>query len=348
MVRARPFGDKRAVPRVPREAVSRTLSPVKRVLMVPSDPADPAAFKAARTMCRRWADFAFAARFLDRSRRDAGSAVVAFFGMIAEAIGKEAAELEGARGLRHHPAVVSPAASRCSGGGGEAIVEALRQRLNQIYAGGLELPSPASRSPQQHAMHALARTVQRFDVGPEHFLRFAEERVRDATVTRYPTWSRLEQHCRATGGSIARALGEVLGLQHSDGSRMIERLGVALRLVQVLRDVNADRERDRICLPLEDLARCRYSERDLLAGVVNERLEDLRAFEAERARELINEGCAALPWIAGDKSRLFVATLVALAEATLRRPPSRPQLTTAMRLRQLPAAWKLVRERGRP
>jgi phytoene/squalene synthetase len=316
---------------------------VRRATTVQSDPADLAGFQAARRMCRGWEDFAFAARFLDRTKRDGICAVAAFFGMIADAIGKDATELSGAHGLRQHPAVVSPAAGCCGSGESDALLATFRDRLDQIFDGRLELPSPASRSPQQHALHAFALTVARFDVRREHFLRFAEERVRDAAVSRYPTWTKLEHHCRATGARVAAAFGEVLGVQHSDALTALERLGVGLRLVQILRDIDADRARGRVYVPLEELARCRYSERELLAGAVNDRLDELWKFEGERVRSILNEGSEAIPWIAGDKSRLFASTLVALADATLRRPPTRGRLTTGMRLRQLPAAWRLAR-----
>jgi phytoene/squalene synthetase len=309
-----------------------------------ADPADVLGFKAARQMCRPWEDFTFAARLLDRRRRDGVSAVVAFFGMIAGAVGRESAELSGARGLRQHPAVVSPAAACCGNGEGEALLSAFRARLDQIFDGGLQLPSPTSRSPQQHALHALAQTASRFGIRREHFMRFAEERVRDAGIVRYPTWNKLERHCRATGGSIAVAVGEVMGMQHSDAAGAIETLGAGLRLVQIMRDIDADRARDRVYLPLEDLARCRYSEKDLLAGVLNDRLDALWKFEGDRVRSLLDRGSEAIPWIAGDKSRLFAATVVALARATLDRPPTRPRLTTAIRLRQLPTAWRIARD----
>jgi phytoene/squalene synthetase len=314
-----------------------------RDTIIQTDPADAAAFKAAREMCRAWEDFTFAARFLDPAKRNAACAVVAFFGMIAEAIGANREDLTGAKGLRQHPAVVSPAGACCSSEESEALLETFRARLDQIFDSGLELPSPGSRSPQQHALHALARTAERFELRREHFLRFAEERARDATIARYPTWNKLEQHCRATGGSIAAAVGEVLGLQHSDAARGIERLGVGLRLVQLLRNVEADRQQDRIYVPLEDMARCRYSERDLLADVVNDQLDALWKHEADRAESTLAEGMAAIPWIAGERSRVFASVLVVLARATLKRPPTRPHLTTAMRLRQLPAAWRLAR-----
>ncbi len=297
-------------------------------------------------MTRAWDDFSFAARFLDRAKRDGVCAVVAFFDMVAGAIGGDAADLSGTHGLRQHPAVVSPAAACCSSGDAEALLATFRRRVDQIFDGGLELPSPASRSPQHHALHAFALTVARYDVRREHFIRFAEERARDAAISRYPTWSKLQQHCRAAGGSVAGAVAEVLGLQHSEAPRAVEQLGAGLRLVHVLRSVAADREGGKIYLPLEDLARCRYSERDLFAGAVNGRLDALWKLEGDRARSMLTESAEAIRWIAGEESRLFAATLVSLGEATLLRPPTRPALTTAMRLRQLPSAWRLARRAG--
>ena len=41
---------------------------------------------------------------------------------------------------------------------------------------------------------------------------------------------------------------------------------------------------------MEDLARCRYSERELLAGVTNDRLDDLWRFEGDRAQNGADEG----------------------------------------------------------
>jgi phytoene synthase len=143
------------------------------------------------------------------------------------------------------------------------------------------------------------------------------------------------------------AVGEVLGLQHSDAPQFLEQLGAGLRLVHVMRNVDADRARGKIYIPLEDLARARYSERDLLAGAVNDRLHGLWSLEGERARLLLEEGSRAMSWIASDKSRLFVAVMIALADASLRRRPTRPNLTTAMRLRELPSAWRRLRRATR-
>ena len=51
-------------------------------------------------------------------------------------------------------------------------------------------------------------------------------------------------------------------------------------------------------LPLEDLARFGYTERDLASGVVDERLVDLMRFEIDRARklyEIADEGMGYIP-----------------------------------------------------
>ena len=78
-------------------------------------------------------------------------------------------------------------------------------------------------------------------------------------------------------------------------------LGLALQLTNILRDIAQDARRDRIYLPLEDLERFGVSEAELLAGVDDPRasrspgLQELLAFEAERARSHYAVAARALP-----------------------------------------------------
>jgi phytoene synthase len=124
-----------------------------------------------------------------------------------------------------------------------------------------------------------------------------------------------------------------------------------MRLMTILRDLKADRDRGRVYLPLEDLARFRYGERDLAAGVVNDRFRELMRFQIARARSLYHEGADGLCWLADDGSRLAASALAAtysgILDAIERQGydvfARRPELTTAHKLRRLPLAWGLSR-----
>jgi len=114
--------------------------------------ADGVAFHVVRDVCRRHTkDFFFASAFLPRHKRDAVHTVYAFCRMIEEAIIADDAAVEGAAGLRHHPAVVSPTSfepgTGCGSGSSlQARLGMLRDRLDEIYDGRLELPRPEARS----------------------------------------------------------------------------------------------------------------------------------------------------------------------------------------------------------
>jgi len=84
-----------------------------------------------------------------------------------------------------------------------------------------------------------------------------------------------------------------------DGIRMDlqfhPKLGIALQLTNILRDIGEDLQRGRIYLPLEDLKRFHLTTRDIQNQVYDERFISLMQFEIQRARDLYAE---AVPGIA--------------------------------------------------
>jgi phytoene synthase len=330
-----------------------------------NDPADALAFRAVREACRRHGkDFYFASAFLPRAKRHAAHAVYAFCRMVREAIdvpGEEAGA--GAWEMRHRPlgavqhAPVAtgglPGGSCCSAHPIDERVALFRERLDEIYEGRLELPSPGSRSEAQHALHAFAQAVNRYQVPREHFLDLAEGCRRDHTVSRYATWSSLERQCHAVSSSVALAVSCVFGLTNSGAAEHVLKMGAAIRLTRILCELKADYERGKLYLPLEDLAAYRYGERDVAAGVVNDNFRELMRFEIARARRFFHESAEGLCWVAGDGSRLAAAAVAALSSGVLDSIERHgydiysrhAELTPGQKLRRLPLAWRLARRR---
>jgi phytoene synthase len=179
----------------------------------------------------------------------------------------------------------------------------------------------------------------------------------DLTVRRYATWKSLERYCYHAAGVVGLAMGCVFGLRHSGAGEKAVRMGNAMRLTRILRDVKADWERGRLYLPLEDLASHRYGERDVAAGVVDERFRALMRFEIDRARRMYREAAEGVCWLADDGSRLTASTMALIDSGILNAIErqgydvftKRARLTTGQKLRGLPAAWRLARrEAGEP
>lgn len=316
----------------------------------PTD-ADRLAFRAAADVCRRGArDLYFASAFLPRAKRDAAHAVYAFLNLVRDAI-VSAGEEAGAARLRHRPLNVGAHDACCSSDPLGQRLSLLRERLDELYAGRLELPAPAARSEQQHVLHAFSVASARYQIPREALLDLAEACRAELSVSRYATWASLERYCRSGGGSVARAVGCVLGVTHSGAGELITRAGVAVRLTRILCELKADVADGRVYLPLEDLAAFRYTERELAAGVVNENFRRLMRFEVERARRLYDEAAGGLGWVAGDGSRGAAAIMLAWHRGRLdvierrgydvfSRPPT---LSRGQKVRALPLAWRLAR-----
>lgn len=260
------------------------------MLRIAQDPT----FSAVRDLLRRRGGiFHFASFVLPPPKRDAVAAVFAFHFLLRDAIDR----------------------SDHTGDSIDARFELFGRRLDEIYSGRLELPNPPFRDTAQHTLAAIAQTINRYEIPRQLFLDLAEARRMELTVQRYATWNALLRYCDQAAGALGRIVGCILGLRHSDAARQLATLAVAIRFTQMLCRIKADHTSGRIWLPLEDLARFGYSERQLAASEVNDAGRALMQHEIARAHQLYRDGAEAICWLADDGSRV-AASIVAVTQAT--------------------------------
>jgi phytoene synthase len=121
----------------------------------------------------------------------------------------------------------------------------------------------------------------------------------DIFPRRYETWKELEQYCYRVASTVGLLSLPIIGLAPGVSPKLAAmyavRLGVALQLTNILRDVGEDAARGRIYLPLEDLKTHGVSEVDIHRRLMGEKFVALMKFEICRARALYRQ---ALPGIA--------------------------------------------------
>lgn len=121
----------------------------------------------------------------------------------------------------------------------------------------------------------------------------------DIFPERYATWEDLERYCYHVASTVGLLSIPIIGLRKGitfqQAAPFAVKLGVALQLTNILRDVGEDARRGRVYLPESDLERFGLTRADILNGVQNESFNDLMKFEIARARQLYHE---ALPGIA--------------------------------------------------
>lgn len=154
---------------------------------------------------------------------------------------------------------------------------------------GLDQWRKAMTDPYDGEPHLAAevRSVRdRYNIDPQLFLDIIDGCESDLHPQRFGTWEELQQYNYRVAGAVGLAALPIFGASEECNEYAIT-LGNALQLTNILRDVGEDLSNGvRIYLPLADLARFQYTERDLLGRVHDSRFLAMMTFQADRAEEL--------------------------------------------------------------
>ncbi len=123
--------------------------------------------------------------------------------------------------------------------------------------------------------------------------RYAEQLIegvaRDLRQTRYETFEDLATYCYGVASTVGLMSMHITGFNGSEAIPYAIKLGVALQLTNILRDVGEDFRAGRVYLPQEELAQFDLTEADLAAGQVDWRWRAFMQFQIERTRRLYAE-----------------------------------------------------------
>ena len=108
----------------------------------------------------------------------------------------------------------------------------------------------------------------------------------DLTTTRYQTWDELRAYANLVASVVGRMCVRIFGFRDPIALERADELGVALQLINILRDVQEDATRGRIYLPLDELAEFGITEGHILDGRVAPGWHAFMAMQIARAREL--------------------------------------------------------------
>jgi 15-cis-phytoene synthase len=191
---------------------------------------------------------------------------------------------------------------------GELPVADKRHRLESLRA---RLDAP----PTDSTFVALSDARERFDIPREPLAALVEGGLQDLEQTRYETFDDLRGYCEKVAGAVGVACVAVYG---SDDVERALMLGIALQLINIMRDVAEDWELDRVYLPQDELAAHGVTEDDIAHGRVTPAWRSLMAFQAERARAQLAEGLKLLDSL-DRRSALCVSTFAGLYRGQLDR-----------------------------
>ncbi|MEU6283787.1 squalene synthase HpnC [Streptomyces sp. NPDC047028] len=187
------------------------------------------------------------------------------------------------------------------------VLDAFETDLRRVFDG----------RPHHPLLRRLQPTVRRRALTPEPFLGLIAANRQDQLVTRYETYDDLLAYCELSANPVGRLVLAVTGTTSPERVRLSDAVCTALQIVEHLQDVAEDFGRDRIYLPAEDMKRFHVQEADLAAKTTGASVRALVAYEAQRARDLLNEGAPLVGSVHG-RLKLLLAGFVAGGRAAIR------------------------------
>lgn len=136
----------------------------------------------------------------------------------------------------------------------------------------------------------------------------------------YATFADLYHYCYLVASVVGLVCIRIFGYSDARAEKLAEETGVAFQLTNILRDVAEDAERNRIYLPLEDLAAHHVSVDQLLhhSGPVTSQERNLLREIGDRAENYYRSAQQLLPLIDAE-SRPALWVLVSIYHALLKR-----------------------------
>lgn len=128
----------------------------------------------------------------------------------------------------------------------------------------------------------------------------------DAYTVRYQTFAELAEYCYGVASTVGLMSMHIIGFTDQRALPYAIRLGVALQLTNILRDVGEDWRMGRLYLPREELIFHGIREEDIDAGRLTENWRQFMKFQIARARDLYRTSLPGVKFL--DPSGRFATT----------------------------------------
>ncbi len=178
-----------------------------------------------------------------------------------------------------------------------------------------EVATAFNGCPSHPVMRALMPHTDAFKITAAHLLAVIEGCQIDLEQTRFLDFPGLARYCHLVAGVVGEVAANIFGNSDEATTAYAHKLGLAMQLTNIIRDVGDDARRGRIYLPVSELQRFEVKAAEVLARTApygySERFTALMKFQAERAHGFYDEAFALLPQAdrAAQKPGLMMANI---------------------------------------
>ena len=149
--------------------------------------------------------------------------------------------------------------------------------------------------PSHPVTKALMPHAANYQLAPHHLLAVIDGCQMDLDQSRYLDFAGLARYCHLVAGVVGEVAANIFGRTSEATTAYAHRLGLAMQLTNIIRDVGDDARRGRIYLPMSELKQFDVKAQEILNRGYSERFTTLMKFQAERTHRVYDEAFALLP-----------------------------------------------------
>lgn len=158
-----------------------------------------------------------------------------------------------------------------------------------------EVAKAFAGQPTHPVMQALMPLTADYKIEQRHLQSVIEGCQMDLSQTRYLDYPGLQRYCHLVAGVVGEVAANIFGQTQTETTAYAHKLGQALQLTNIIRDVGEDALRGRIYLPVNELQQFDVKAHEILKRSYSERFTALMKFQTQRAQGLYDEALALLP-----------------------------------------------------
>jgi len=162
----------------------------------------------------------------------------------------------------------------------------------------------------EHPVHQALKDIRaNFDLPKNEFEALIDGMQMDLEQARYGSFDELKLYCHRVAGVVGCLIARILGFSNPKTLEYADKMGLALQLTNIIRDVGEDARHGRIYLPIEEMQKFDVPANVIMQCKPTDNFAKLMQFQVNRARETYREAMLFLP--AEDKKSQKVGLIMA-------------------------------------
>jgi phytoene synthase len=158
----------------------------------------------------------------------------------------------------------------------ERELDAIKEELTTAFKTG---------ESEHPILNSFVRVASTYSIPLNLALELIEGVRMDVNIRRYKSFDDLYLFCYRVAGVVGLMMTYILGYSDRSAFFYAEKLGVAMQLTNILRDINEDILNGKIYIPLDELDKFGISENEIADEIFTDNFQNLMKFQIRRARE---------------------------------------------------------------